>query len=370
MHQLSSWCKQIGEKLVDASIDPDLVLQGTLKAQPTDLRPRTMPIAVDWPEKIYTSLEAEWSFHIRGDRVPLSDVSLELVSPSVDGPLRLSVSAADASEDIELQLFDRDGVPAFDFLCRDSLRVQHGNGEPRSARAFFNEDPLVIWFADGSSLEGNQLVELRRTGPPYDREKIEVWDWEGVQIRRESQGKRKNPNTIQARTISRLIGLNRYRVVVDDDGKGEAADIVAIHVVGEGPKREIAVDFYHCKFSAKETPGARIDDLYQVCGQAQKSIHWMTTPEKRTDLFTHLLRREAARGSKKGTTSRFQIGDNEELLSIREMSRSCPVSLRIFIVQPGLSKSRASLEQLELLSVSETYLFETFRIQFGVIASA
>lgn len=52
------------------------------------------------------------------------------------------------------------------------------------------------------------------------------------------------------------------------------------------------------------------------------------------------------------------------------MSRLCPVTLKIYIVQPGLSKAQASAEQLELLSVTETYLMETYRLPFGVIASA
>ena len=46
------------------------------------------------------------------------------------------------------------------------------------------------------------------------------------------------------------------------------------------------------------------------------------------------------------------------------MSRLCPVSLKIYIVQPGLSKAQASPEQLELLSVTETYLMETYRLPF------
>lgn len=39
---------------------------------------------------------------------------------------------------------------------------------------------------------------------------------------------------------------------------------------------------------------------------------------------------------------------------------------KIFIVQPGLSKAQASTEQLELLSVTETYLMETYRLPLGL----
>jgi hypothetical protein len=95
----------------------------------------------------------------------------------------------------------------------------------------------------------------------------------------------------------------------------------------------------------------------------------MSSHEKRTDLFTHLLRREARRQEAEGA-SRYERGDGELLLTIREMSRLCPVTIKIYIVQPGLSKAQASPEQLELLSVMETYLMQTYRLPFAVIASA
>jgi hypothetical protein len=38
--------------------------------------------------------------------------------------------------------------------------------------------------------------------------------------------------------------------------------------------------------------------------------------------------------------------------------------LKTYIVQPGLSKAQATREQLELLSVTDTYLMETDRMLF------
>ena len=57
------------------------------------------------------------------------------------------------------------------------------------------------------------------------------------------------------------------------------------------------------------------------------------------------------------------------MLRIREKSSRTVVTLKIFIVQPGLSKAAVSRAQLELLGVTENYLKETFAVPFGVIAS-
>jgi hypothetical protein len=125
--------------------------------------------------------------------------------------------------------------------------------------------------------------------------------------------------------------------------------------------------FYHCKFS-KEKPGARVDDLFVVCGQAQKSIAWLFSQEKRTDLFQHLLKREPKRKGGSEAT-RFERGGVAELMMFVEMSRLCRVNLTIYVVQPGMSKAAASSAQLDLLAATEHYLMETCQIPFGVISS-
>jgi hypothetical protein len=234
--------------------------------------------------------------------------------------------------------------------------------------ATFSDNPPVIWFADGSALEGNQYVELKNVKPPYNAAKIQSWDWTGIDIQKESQGTAKRADSVQARAI-RELQTRDYHMIIDDDAKGEAADVVAIRIQGEiiAPSG-IEVEFYHCKYSGGAVPGQRIDDLYEVCGQAQKSIRWMCSSEKRSDLFTHLLRREADR-EEAGLASRYELGDTEMLQTIREMSHLYLVKLTIHIVQPGLSKARATLDQLELLSVTENHLMEIYDIPFVVIAS-
>jgi hypothetical protein len=210
---------------------------------------------------------------------------------------------------------------------------------------------------------------LKNVKPPYNTAKIQAWDWTGVDIQKESQGTEKRADSVQAKVISELRE-REFHMIVDDDGKGEAADVVAIRIEGDiAAPTGIEVEFYHCKYSGGAQPGHRVDDLYEVCGQAQKSIHWMCSGEKRSDLFTHLLRREADREDA-GLPSRYELGDTEMLQTIREMSYVCLVKLTIHIVQRGLSKGQATADQLELLSVAEHHLMEIYGVPFVVIGSA
>jgi superfamily II DNA or RNA helicase len=370
--QLAAWCKAIGGKLLDENIHPDEVLKGTLEAKAVTERPALMPITVDWPEEVYTTAEMLWSVVIREKDHPISELDLELMSPSVDGPLRFRIVAEDRAAEFELQLFEDDEGPNYRFVvpAGSAVRMRRGErAEAEPAAEFFYDNPPMIWFHDGSALEGNDFIPLKTAHPPYEPARILEWDWTGIDLKKESQGEEKAADSIQAKVIQTLKHMN-YNMIIDDDGKGEAADVVTIKLVGNADApSSIDVEFYHCKYSQKPTPGRRIEDLYEVCGQALKSIVWMSSHDKRTDLFTHLLRREARR-QEKGGPSRYEEGDGDLLLTIREMSRLCPVSLKICIVQPGLSKVQASREQLELLSVTETYLMETYRLPFLVVANA
>jgi hypothetical protein len=369
--QLAEWCKEIGAKVLDETINPDQVLAGTLESQTLLARPAKMPIGIDWPEEIYTTPEGPWSIVIGSAEFPLSEISLDLLSPSRDGALRLAVSSEDKRGELGLELYEEDEAPNYRFLLQSAERIQikrGGRAEPEDISGFFYENPPVIWFADGSALEGNQYVELKNVKPPYNAAKIQAWDWMGTDIQKESQGTEKRADSVQAKVI-RELRERGYNMVIDDDGKGEVADVVAIRIQGElTAPTGIEVEFYHCKYSGGAEPGQRIGDLYEVCGQAQKSIRWMCSSEKRSDMFTHLLRREEDREDA-GLASRYEVGDAEMLQTIREMSHLCLVKLTIHIVQPGLSKARVTRDQLELLSVTENHLTEIYDLPFVVIAS-
>lgn len=360
INDLKEWCSGVGRKVLDETINPDEILKGTLIYKTIPQRPQKMPICIEWPEVIYNEPENIFTFVVDEQELPLFQTDIELVNPAENGDLEFKICSDETKIECKLVFSDKD----YNFLTvkpQDVLVKQRSKSN--SINSFFYQHPPIIWFADGSSLEGNLYTELNKEFDPYDREQIKTWDWKGkkVDIKKESQGIMKEADSIQYRVI-RELEKDNYDIIFDDDGPGEAADIVCIRV----HKNIIMVEFYHCKFSGDINPGARIADLYTVCGQAQKSIHWIENPTK---LFDHLLRREFK--TKDGLeVSRFEKGSRSELEEIQKMSLTIPhVKLKIFIVQPGLSKSGASKDQLELLSVTENHLMETRKLPFQVIAS-
>ena len=112
-------------------------------------------------------------------------------------------------------------------------------------------------------------------------------------------------------------------------------------------------------------PGARVGDLYEVCGQAQRSIRWSMDPE---GMFGRLLLRENQRVTQ-GRSTRFDKGDARKLEALKTKARFKDRIFYVHVVQPGLCASRAGQNQLELLAATEVYTQETFQIALNVIGS-
>jgi hypothetical protein len=228
----------------------------------------------------------------------------------------------------------------------------------------FEREPPPIYFSDGSYLKGGMIYRPRGLRASYVREHIVTWDWTGTDLNVESQTTARLPRSIQARVIRELLaasGDEAWTLVFDDDDHHEAADVVAIRL----EDHRVVVHLFHCKFAPGGAVGARSKDLYEVCGQAQRSVHWKTNIKR---LVEHLRTREMARLARPGPT-RFERGDLRTLAMIGQKGPYLDHSFKAWVVQPGLSAAKAGPDQLDLLGVTEMYLRETRAVALGVIAS-
>lgn len=366
----AAWARGIGLKLVDESIDPETVLAGTLKPMPIGSVPTKVVVAVEWPLEVLTRPEQAINFQASGvAEEPLTNVDIEIASRAEDGPIVLRVFCEHWERFFQLELLSSNDSYDFRFTQAGGPQLDVRRGRTIEPLAdFFTEYPPIVWFSDGSSLEGCEYVELPSiTFQPFSPDRLTILDWAGVEINRESQGESRRAGTVQHRVIELLQADSTYEVIFDDDGAGEAADVVAVRLLENGERSTIEVELYHCKF-AGGAPGGRVDDLYVVCGQAQRSTSWLANHERRTELFTHLLKRDATRTSS-GRSTRFERGDISALMQIRDMSRRCEVRFRVIVVQPGLSAAMATRSQLTLLAVTERYLSDTYEIPLRVMCS-
>lgn len=358
------WCKQVGVKLLDGSIDTKEVFKNALRREIISSIPDSRAIAIEWDQEIYEGL-TDNIFEIihNGAKYNIDDIGLDIVFNELDDTNGIKFKIYNDNFESHFRLTiepknDNESTFVYKKESGDVIQIKV-NGICYDISDYFQEKPPIIRLIDGSFLEGNILAKITEKPTYFDKEKIETWDWGalGVDIKKESQGKDKIQNSIQYKVIDHLK-KDGFEIVFDDDSSGEIADVVAIKLV----KERILIRLYHCKFSHDSMPGQRISDLYEVCGQAQKSIQWKS---KVTELFNHLIRR--ANTTK---VNGFEAGDQKKALLYRKQSNSFyPTDFHIYIVQPGVSKEKISEDQLKLLGSTELYLSETYQIPLKIIAS-
>ncbi len=120
------------------------------------------------------------------------------------------------------------------------------------------------------------------------------------------------------------------------------------------------VELYHCKFSSEDKPGARVGDLYEVCGQAMKAVRWADPRSK----FLQRLRRQEENRLRAGKQTRFIIGDRPMLDDWLTNRRNLVARFSMTLVQPGYSKAKAAVDHLPILGSVQTYLHQTYNISF------
>lgn len=311
--QWVEWCQVVGTKVLDPSISFDkTILPYLLIPREISSRPARIPIMVEWSDALLQRNESYVCLDIEGQLVPFLEIGLEVANLSVSDPLLFRIFTENHSYEYEAK-FAGDGI-VYRPLQKD-LQIHFGKKRNFRLSEFFQKEPPVFYFDGGGFLIYNRYCELNLSNrQPYSADRIEVWDWTGTDIQIESQTQQKIKQSIQYKVIQTLLSASwevSYEYVIDDDSANEAADIVGITLTRD----EILIDFFHCKFSSEKQPGSRVEDLYEVCGQAQRSARWRHDIQK---LLENLLRRDSIRVASGGTT-RFEKGTKELLVSLKNV---------------------------------------------------
>ena len=101
-----------------------------------------------------------------------------------------------------------------------------------------------------------------------------------------------------------------------------------------------------------------------MCGQAEKSIKWCQDP---MGLIPRIVEREKAANTK--LYSRFQVGDYRKLKEIYNKMKVYQTEFNISIVQPGIMKNDLSEDSIQLLSVTSSFLRDTYGINLTILCS-
>jgi hypothetical protein len=236
------WCNHVGGKLIDDTISVDEVLRNFIRPKVVEERPPLVALGLEWPWEVFRSTTEEVRIQRNGSDWPLVDADLRITAHSSEGPIAFNVSTPAWSAEYEAILGG--GEIRFRAKGHEANIVSRRRSTPLSA--YLEKHGMTIHFEqDTVVVPPGMLLKPDRDIPPFDTDKLNVLDWSDVNIRKESQGAGRDADSVQARVIQHTLSVEDWDLVVDDDGTGEIADIVAMRVDGDG----LAVRLTHCKYS-------------------------------------------------------------------------------------------------------------------------
>ena len=191
--RLVAWCKHIGKKVSDPTINGDDIIKEALVPELVTELPKKPCVWVDWSEDIYLLSETKVEFHIGGHTYYLQDTSLSLSYEKCNndkivfaleclsrssGTIKkheIAMRVAKDGHDDALSLYQQEdtATPIIVVIGRRSMTVEE----------FFQRYGPSVFYADGSCLSGNEYVELKTVPGAFPVDRIETWDWTGINLK-------------------------------------------------------------------------------------------------------------------------------------------------------------------------------------------
>lgn len=341
---LLDWCRLLGQKIRTAG---DVVTNTSLDSLAQGEIVHELPaniVVAQWNKRAFL-LEDPVTIRYTGDdgkthRGLLIDLELRIDrATSTADSLRIVATADSVSIEMDFSLSEA----AADFFVMPNgdgarITVIHGSAED-GLSDFLNLYAPSLYTADGAMLVGNELNKPIENAIPIDLIQLDTtFDWSETDI--ESEVKATAKGQAIHTSISEALKGGDADIVVCDHGSGEIADFLSIKRVDDF----VYLTLHHCKASEKPKPGARVGDVYEVCGQAQKSIVWRSIARIERRLTSRLEKLEYVRG------------DEATLKRLLTEAKNLRTTFTIVVVQPGISKEKLSTALAENLGATNDHV--------------
>lgn len=356
------WTRATWAKVTKKGEEQANVIRDFLKPEKLDKPYSSHPITVQWGEQAQQRFNDRQSVLFGDVEVPLYEIDLDLGDPGPDGEIHIRIVSNNVASEYSLTI--RDDLPGgyrHDHVSGPLARFKIGNGDPVDLPEYLLKDPFVVHYVDGTYSYNCYHIPANLEAGLFPKDRLESWDWSGIPLNKESMHKAADQATIQYRTAEIL--KPEYEVVFNDDGCGEAADLVCLKDVDEDTIRLCLV---HCKGANGGQVSRDITNFYTVCGQAQKSI---TAKHAGLPTLYRDLKRRHETWAREGA-NRFLKGNMKQLAYFKEKARRAKIEFEMILVQPGGSAATITDDALRLLATTELYLFKTTQAKLRVVISA
>ncbi|WP_157006396.1 hypothetical protein [Luteibacter yeojuensis] len=284
-------------------------------------------VMADWgPDAYKTAPSVRWQ---DGDVSVASNIlDCDIRSFQVeDDQSSLSFDIADENHRVSIR-YDPSASPSYSIMGNSPLRllVEANDHQFIGIDEWLDDVSLTYFtknlatFADGTLHEVVPSISL-------NAESLRPRVWDGCDISTEfGPAKAEGLVSIQP-FLKDILVASGPTFLIYDHRSGEAADFI----VGRSVDEQLVVELHHCKGAGGKPGAGRVDDVYEVAGQAVKSARFFD----KEFLLQHIKRRTLER--RNGGHSPVLVSDRESIIRLIESTDPISFRLVVFAVQPGLS---------------------------------
>jgi len=248
--------------------------------------------------------------------------------------------------------------------------IKQGNTFSNPDKFLINlkSNPIHIYYENLSHLVGKVLFEFTDNINVINDQQIIAHEWpDTVNVQKEFYSdNERNANKLAGDNRDSIhdyfiaVAKEEFDAVFYDHASLEIADIIGF--------KQGKIKFYHCKKQDGNTPRCTVDDIYEVNGQAVKSVNWANR--------RLLIKQIYDRADQNKSNSKVKKGTIELIKQILESFDNPIIPIEIVIVLPGLKTTGLTAGQNNalnriktLLSSSDSYLKDVSSCSLSVICS-
>ncbi|MFW5794766.1 MAG: DEAD/DEAH box helicase [Bacillota bacterium] len=210
---------------------------------------------------------------------------------------------------------------------------------------YLNEYPLTFRTTDDKMITKDEISVGNPGAISFSKDNIEAINWElyDTDIRSEVETEEVGSNSIQESLKEILLENAVFDFIIFDHSTGEIADFIAVEVTED----KFKMSLFHVKSMGASNYNSSTGDIYEVTGQAVKSVIWLKT---KSSLLEKMEKR------RKSSHCQFIKGDYDDF---HEQFKKSDKALRakIVIVQPSISKNQDMPFKIQdILAASEYYI--------------
>jgi hypothetical protein len=358
LSEFRSWCETVADGLAKKGAPKGLPQLAFLASPSRFEELQGKPLAILLDEDVFLtrcviSCPADGAAPVLGDTLPSiaskgvrkGVLAAEFYFHSTIPPILLTYSPA------QQPCWQQNDQRALTILLDSDVGVQFSGSLPEFLGAY---PPLLVLPTGGVVVNRERWIPAERPGR-LPAGVLLAMDWAGCDVRKEISGAKEGLLPIQDWLAAKLVTeTSRSAVIVKDHGAGEMADFIVV----EPSTNPRLITLYHCKGSSGDLSSDRVDDCYEVLGQALRSSQWILNPTllDRIEIQTRPPR-----------SSAILKGSAASLRNIAADFASNAWNYRIVVVQPGLKTGiMEDSRKIALLVVSAYEAIRQFNGEFTI----